>query len=53
VRDLDQAQGRERGELGGLQDDCVGGGQGRRDFPRHHQEREVPGTICPTTPTGP
>src|SRR5690606_5835696 len=43
LRQLGEGQRRQRRELGGLQDDRVPGGEGRRDLPRQHQEREVPG----------
>ena len=43
VRQLGERQGGERRELGGLQDDGAARGERRSDFPRHHQQREVPG----------
>ena len=39
---LGEEERRERGGRGGLEDDRVAGGQGRRDLPGQHQQREVP-----------
>ena len=41
--DLDEADGRQRGLLGRLQDDRVARRQGRCELPRGDREREVPG----------
>ena len=41
--DLGEGEGGERGELGGLDDDGVAGGERGRDLPGEHQQREVPG----------
>ena len=42
MRNLREAEGGERRELGGLQYDRVPRGEGWGDFPRDHQEREIP-----------
>ncbi len=41
-RNLREAERGQWREFGGLQDHRVSGGEGGRDFPRHHQEREIP-----------
>jgi hypothetical protein len=41
--DLGERQRGERRGLGRLEDDRVAAGQGRRDLPREHEQREVPG----------
>ena len=43
LADLGEGQRGERRRLGRLQDDGVAAGQRRRDLPRQHQQREVPG----------
>jgi len=43
---------RQRGVLGGLQDQRVAGHQRRADLPDRHQQRVVPGATEPTTPSG-
>ena len=40
--DVGEGEGRERRGLGRLEDHRVAGGEGRRDLPRQHQQREVP-----------
>ena len=40
---LGEEQRRERRRLGGLEHDGVAGGERRRDLPRQHEQREVPG----------
>ena len=42
LEDLGQHEGTQRRRLGRLQDAGVARGQGRREFPRRHQQREVP-----------
>src|SRR6185295_7540899 len=41
--DLGEEQCAQRGGRGGLEDDRVAGGEGRRDLPGQHEQREVPG----------
>jgi len=43
VTDLREGESGERRKLGGLQDHCVAGGQGRSDFPGQHEQRKIPG----------
>ncbi len=40
--DFGEGQRGQRREFGGLQDDRIAGGQRRSDFPRQHQQREIP-----------
>src|SRR5205823_6966488 len=47
MRDLGQAQRRERRELRRLEHHGVSGRERRRDLPGEHQEREVPGDDLP------
>ena len=47
-----EQQRRERRLLGRFQHDRASGRQRRAQFPRRHQQREIPGMIWPTTPTG-
>ena len=42
----------ERSLLGGLEDAGAAGGKRGSEFPCGHQQRIVPGMICPATPTG-
>ena len=48
--DLGESEGRERRELGGLDHHRIAHGEGRRDLPGQHQEREVPGDDLPRRP---
>ena len=41
--DVGEQERRQRSRLGRLEDDGVPAGERRRDLPRQHQEREVPG----------
>ena len=43
LADLGEQQRGQRRRLGRLEDDGVAGGQGRRDLPGEHEQREVPG----------
>ena len=45
-----EGERRERCELGGLEDDGVPGGEGGRDLPREHQQREIPRDDLPHDP---
>ena len=42
VGEFGKQQGRERRELRRLQDNRISGGQGRRNFPRQHQQWKIP-----------
>ena len=46
------AQCAERRLLGGLEDDRVAGRQRRAEFPRLHEQREIPRDDLAETPTG-
>ena len=43
LEDLRQLEGGDGGRLGGLEDDAVAHGEGRRELPGQHEEREIPG----------
>ena len=47
LHQLGEAQRREWRELGGLEHDRVSGGEGRCDFPRQHEQREIPRNHLP------
>lgn len=45
--DIDEQKNGRRGLLGWLHDDGIAGGQGRRDLPSGHEQREVPRNDLP------
>jgi hypothetical protein len=52
LADLAEEEGREGGVFGGFQNHRVARSQRRRDFPRQHQEREVPRDDLPADADG-
>src|SRR4051794_25391858 len=42
AHDVAEEERRQRGRLGGLEDDGVPAGERRRDLPREHEQREIP-----------